>query len=414
MVRISRNCLVGILMGLALTTAAQQAQGLEIGDPAPELQISTWVKGDPVKLADGRGKNLYVLEFWATWCTPCLETIPDLTELQKEYRSKGVVIVGISDEPASTVRPFVERMGDKMDFTVAADRREATTRAYLGGFGIQSIPHTFVIDKNGVIAWHGHPYGGLEIVLERMVAGKYDIELAKQEAVAARMMDDYFQLVDQWNLSQNAEERTRIAERARRIGNTLLERAARSPHILDEFASAIVLVPGSEYRDLELAARAAEAAFKAGEQSPADEARKFMHDYFRTLRTANPRAELTAEQKAKLSELEVQILKQAGPEELTAFAWTIMAAPDLEPRDLQLAVKAADAARTKTNEQDATALDTYARALFETGQRAKALEYARKAVQVNKDERLDAMLRQTLQEYERAVARPVQAQPTTK
>ncbi|MEK7713866.1 MAG: TlpA disulfide reductase family protein, partial [candidate division NC10 bacterium] len=95
---------------------AQREPALELGDPAPELKIADWVKGTPITLASGKDKSVYVVEFWATWCGPCRTSIPHLTELQKKYKDKGLVIVGITDEDKTTVSNFVEKMGEKMDY----------------------------------------------------------------------------------------------------------------------------------------------------------------------------------------------------------------------------------------------------------------------------------------------------------
>ncbi|MFO0958855.1 MAG: TlpA disulfide reductase family protein [Isosphaeraceae bacterium] len=77
--------------------------------------VKEFLKGEPV-LAFEPGKT-YVVEFWATWCGPCLATIPHLTDLQKKY--KDITFIGVSiweDEPKE-VAPFVKEMGDKMDAT---------------------------------------------------------------------------------------------------------------------------------------------------------------------------------------------------------------------------------------------------------------------------------------------------------
>jgi thiol-disulfide isomerase/thioredoxin len=74
-----------------------------------------------VDLAAGKGKQTYVVEFWATWCGPCRVSIPHLTELQKKFKTQGVTFIGVSDETEDKVKPFVDKMGDKMDYTVAVD-----------------------------------------------------------------------------------------------------------------------------------------------------------------------------------------------------------------------------------------------------------------------------------------------------
>ena len=157
---------------LALPSLAQQSPGpprkLEIGMPAPPLMIDTWVKGEPIeKLEKG---HPYVIEFWATWCGPCRQTIPHLTELQQRYGDK-LTIIGISSEPKGLpeVKPFVEKMGAKMDYRVAFDKGGGTNNAWMVAAGRQGIPCSFVVDQKGIIAWIGHP-GELGAILDDVVA----------------------------------------------------------------------------------------------------------------------------------------------------------------------------------------------------------------------------------------------------
>ena len=99
----------------------------KLGDPAAKLEISEWVKGKPVDLAKLKGKKVAVVEFWATWCPPCRTSIPHLTEMQKKYK-KDVVFIGVSKEDAKTVKPFVEKYGDTMNYTVAVDKDGKTSK----------------------------------------------------------------------------------------------------------------------------------------------------------------------------------------------------------------------------------------------------------------------------------------------
>ena len=164
-----------------LLTAVHAAQ---LGDDAAPLAIAEWVKGAPVDVKDG--KAIYVVEFWATWCPPCRASIPHLSELQAKLKNQGVVMVGISDEKADKVKPFVTEQGAKMDYRVALDQDGQTYKSYMGGFGIGGIPHAFIVNKQGKIVWHGHPMAGLDEALEAILAGTYDMKAAaKKDEVRA-------------------------------------------------------------------------------------------------------------------------------------------------------------------------------------------------------------------------------------
>ena len=141
----------------------------EMNSPAPSLKMAQWIKNGPVDVLEGRGKQVYVIEFWATWCPPCRESIPNLTRIQQKYRGKGVVVVGITDEPPAEVRKFVNSMGSQMGYAVGVDRDGETHRAYLRPFQVNTIPHAFVIDRDGMLVWHGNPLMGLEVILDRYV-----------------------------------------------------------------------------------------------------------------------------------------------------------------------------------------------------------------------------------------------------
>ncbi len=169
-----------------------QAATVGLGDQAPPLHIKNWIKGSYVDLAAGKGKKIYVIEFWATWCPTCLESIPHLTDLQAEHKGDGVVFVGITDEATPVVKAFVKKMGDKMDYKVATDPDNITADAYMNAFGVNTIPHAFVVDKSGAIIWHGNPLDGLHETLDQIVDGKYDLEAAKRYEKYGQLVQQYF------------------------------------------------------------------------------------------------------------------------------------------------------------------------------------------------------------------------------
>ena len=99
-------------MGTFSLSSLPAADLLTIGSEAPALDVEHWVqngngKFEPVtKFAPGK---VYVVEFWATWCGPCVQSMPHLAALQTEYADKGVQIVSISDEDLDTVQEFLDR-----------------------------------------------------------------------------------------------------------------------------------------------------------------------------------------------------------------------------------------------------------------------------------------------------------------
>lgn len=394
-----------LLLLIAVGPLSSTAFALELGDRGPELQVSSWVKGEPVKLSALKGKGVCVIEFWATWCGPCREGIPHLTELQHKYRDKGLVLVGITSESPEVVKPFVEQLGDKMDYRVAIDQRRGSGAAYMGGFGVQGIPHAFVMDKTGTIVWEGHPGEGLDEVVEQVLAGKYDAEMARNTAKARRLMEQYFHTVTM--PADQAGDARKALKRARNTGESIIKLAAKNPSLLNEFAFTLLMAPELKNRDLDLAGKAAQAAYDASDKQTDDRLALLTRQYFHAVQSAatekNDVAKTAAaqEQANKLAD-EIIELGKKSPTKLDDFAWTLLMSPALPQRDLKLATRVAETAYKATEGKNASILDTYAKAVFESGQREKAIELQRQAVAVNDDERFDARLKQTLKQYESA------------
>lgn len=114
-------------------------------DKAPEFSLKS-VDGKTVKLSDYKGK-VVIIDFWATWCPPCRKGIPDLISIQNEFKDK-VVIIGISLDREKTIKDvpgFVKNNGINYPVVYGDDK------VVIDYGGIQSIPTSFVVDKNGTV-----------------------------------------------------------------------------------------------------------------------------------------------------------------------------------------------------------------------------------------------------------------------
>jgi cytochrome c biogenesis protein CcmG/thiol:disulfide interchange protein DsbE len=112
---------------------------------APDFSLQD-ISGAPLSLASYRGK-VVLLDFWATWCTPCRAEIPHFIEYQNKYGAQGLQIVGISmDDDAKPVRAFYDEL--KMNYPVAL----GTTQLADSFGGVLGLPVTFLIGRDGRIA----------------------------------------------------------------------------------------------------------------------------------------------------------------------------------------------------------------------------------------------------------------------
>jgi thiol-disulfide isomerase/thioredoxin len=170
--------------------AAAAPAKLAPGMPAPPIAIETWVKGEPV--ATFEQGRMYVIEFWATWCGPCIASMPHLTRLQSQYEDK-LTIVGVTcADPRNTleaVRGLVAKRGEAMGYRVAWDKGRTTTEAYLRAAGKNGIPCSFLVDGQGRIAYIGHPML-LDEPIAKLIAGTWNAE--RDAAELERETDTFF------------------------------------------------------------------------------------------------------------------------------------------------------------------------------------------------------------------------------
>jgi thiol-disulfide isomerase/thioredoxin len=153
--RISGLAVPAVLGAGGATSAAappSAAGGLAVGDRAPPLVAAEWLNVEKPPAAADLAKRVVMVEFWGTWCAPCVRAMPHVQELHARYRERGLTIVALTYEPPSKVEGFLKEHSYTMP--VACDTAKTTVAAY----GISSWPSTFVIDRDGRLAYVGGPY----------------------------------------------------------------------------------------------------------------------------------------------------------------------------------------------------------------------------------------------------------------
>lgn len=166
-----------------ILSAIQLSAQVRTGQPAPGIHIGEWVSNAPSDPSTKR--KFVVLEFWATWCAPCIKAVPHLNDLQAKFAGrKDLYFISISDEEPGKIRRTMQKVD--MRSMVAADDGRKTFKA----FGVSGIPHTVLIDNKGIVQWIGHPERLTEEILRDLLAGKLkarsrNTQDAKAETAAA-------------------------------------------------------------------------------------------------------------------------------------------------------------------------------------------------------------------------------------
>jgi thiol-disulfide isomerase/thioredoxin len=219
---------------------------LGVGDAAPALEVESWLNGEPVKLfTPGR---VYVVEFWATWCGPCLANVPHLSEIARSYLGRVEVVAATSPDrwgnSLDAVRKFLAAKGDRVAYHVAWLPEFAGPTGDVGihrnpwfrQAGLDSLPTAFLVDGRGRIAWIGDPLT-LDEPLRRILAGEWDLAAASRRWEDSRRAEGKRQDLEKLLAAGDAVAARNLAYRLVRL------ESGDDPRVMSLVASAIAGSP---------------------------------------------------------------------------------------------------------------------------------------------------------------------------
>lgn len=320
------------------------------GSPVPEIHIAKWMKGDAVESFD-KGQ-VYVVEFWATWCPPCIASMPHMASLQTEYGDK-VQFIGVTAEDEATVEKFFgqdspegKSWSDTLTYRIALDDERKTNAAFLEAANQNGIPCAFIVGGSGNVEWIGHPME-MDEPLEMIVDGTWDSKGARENF-----------------LKEIAFEKEMMAIQPK------LATAQQN----GDFKQGVALCD-------ELIGKYPDMGYLVGIKM------QFL---------------LQGEMTEELNATAKHVVSTMGddPMMLQAVASMLTLGTQDEKRDLDVALEAASKAVELTEEQEVPPLDALARVHFEKGDVEQAIAWQKKAVALGPDME---SLKKDLEKYEAAL-----------
>lgn len=203
-----------LVHAFTVTSAQNKATKLQVGDNAPAITMYKWLKGE--KVLNFKKGEVYVIEFGATWCTPCRAMIPHLSDIAKQYKgSVNVVSVFALEDmqvkptdknPAYVARviKYVQQLDSIIHYTVGMDGpAKQMEKDWLDAAGLKGVPNTFIVDKDGKIAWIGIGAGELKKMLSLVTAKNYSLDAMLGLAMKKKLAEVPYNYVDPLLLNGN-------------------------------------------------------------------------------------------------------------------------------------------------------------------------------------------------------------------
>ena len=380
---------------------SEDDEALSIGSTAPQLDVANWVslghdKFSPVT-AFASGK-VYVVEFWATWCGPCVRSMPHLVEMQERYADEGVQIISISDEELSTVEGFLNKPYDGGEengpatygeltsaYCLTADEDRSAHKDYMEAAGQNGIPTAFIVGKSGLIEWIGHPMT-MDEPLAAIVDGSWDREAYAAEFRQQQEMDLLMaKIMGKLQAGATDEAMALIADAKENADGQMLaqlkfiEQRARMMPIFEKM------------RDADYAGAVTAVDALLADADVADP---------QGLRALRMRIMMQGGMTDQAIAAWAEIVDGLGPDAVNEQAWMVYSDAarmgGVEPQLLEAVIASTEQAASQ--EESSAIIDTWAHLVYLQGDLDRAIEIQTRAVELDNDDNLAAFLEQLKQE----------------
>jgi thiol-disulfide isomerase/thioredoxin len=356
-----------ILAYLCFITAVS---ALNVGDKVPEIAVDKWYNKPPQLIKESKGKKVFLVEFWASWCKACLPSVKFLNQIQKKYKDKELVIVGITAEKKDDIMSFIRE--HNISYSIGFDEGEIIISKYVSEN--DGIPVAFLIDREGEIVYKGHPMQ-MGKILVQVLNGTYNKEDREKLMFLLTLFKKQLKNFELMKASETAEKILYLSpdnKEAMQFRLMAFEKMGQTTAAVSFLESLI-----SKFPD---------------------------HDNLYFLKLALLQ-ELTPEKVKSFSEKIIEKFKDS-PDILNTLAWELLDNGNFGTQQIDTAFKAAELA-VKTIEKDkdydkpllAASLDTLARCYYNIGLLEKAIKYQAESLSYAKNSDDKAIIGKTLNYY---------------